>query len=265
MKLLRKLSLMTFLLGLVIAVPDIAPADALSLAGRAPILQGRVAMVSISAPQDSAPPPVTVASLFVGDEGKSFFAPYPVRLRSQPKGGSLIEDLRFIRSAPNSALTGGGPADRVRHLIAAAEAGRHGYDAVQYGATRKPAGRPTDMTIEQIYAWIKATPGQPHAIGRYQFIPATLRRLVDITKIDHSARFSAEVQDALADVLLDEAGFREVQAGHIGRHTFMNNLAKIWAGLPNSTGQSHYHGYAGNKATMTWARFDAEMAMIFPG
>jgi hypothetical protein len=45
----------------------------------------------------------------------------------------------------------------------------------------------------------------------------------------------------------------------------MNNLAKIWAGLPNSTGKSHYHGYAGNQATMTWARFDAEMAMIFPG
>ncbi|WP_392338690.1 hypothetical protein [Loktanella salsilacus] len=269
MTLFRKLSLMTFLLGLVIAVPEIAPADALSLAGRAPILQGRVAMVSIAPRQDTAQPPVTVASLFVGDEGKSFFAPYPARLRSQSGGGDVVDDVRFIRSAPSGALSGalsgGAPADRVRHLIAAAEAGRHGYDAVQYGATRKPAARPTDMTIEQIYAWIKATPGQPHAIGRYQFIPATLRRLVDITGIDHRARFSAEVQDALADVLLEEAGFREVQAGRIGRRTFMNNLAKIWAGLPNSTGKSHYHGYAGNQATMTWARFDAEMAMIFPG
>jgi hypothetical protein len=47
------------------------------------------------------------------------------------------------------------------------------------------------MTIEQIYAWIKAILGQPHAIGRYQFIPATLRRLVDITGIDKGAVLDA--------------------------------------------------------------------------
>jgi len=46
--------------------------------------------------------------------------------------------------------------------------------------------------------------------------------------------------------------------------TIMNNLAKIWAGLPNSTGKSYYHGHAGNRATMTWARFRAEMEKIFP-
>ncbi|WP_394155289.1 hypothetical protein [Loktanella salsilacus] len=263
--LIRRFSLMLFLLGLVVAVPQVAPADALSMAGRMPILQGRVALISISPPQDGSPPPVSVASLFVGEEGRSLFAPYPARLPSQVNRGGLAQDARFIRAAPLGNLSGGGAADRVRHLIAAAEAGRHGYDAVQYGATRKPPGLPTDMTIAQIYAWIRATPGQPHAIGRYQFIPSTLRRLVDATGIDQNTRFSPQVQDTLADVLLEEAGFHEVQAGRIGRRAFMNNLAKIWAGLPNSTGQSHYHGYAGNKATMSWARFDAEMAQIFPG
>ena len=65
-------------------------------------------------------------------------------------------------------------------------------------------------------------------------------------------------------MLLAEAGLGEVTAGRMGRHAFMNNLAKIWAGLPNSTGRSHYHGYAGN-ASITRADFDAEMAAIFPG
>jgi hypothetical protein len=51
----------------------------------------------------------------------------------------------------------------------------------------------------------------------------------------------------------------------MNRHQYMNNLAQIWAGLPTSSGKSHYHGFAGNRATMTWARFDAEMAKIFPG
>ena len=35
------------------------------------------------------------------------------------------------------------------------------------------------MTLDEIFAWIAATPGQPHAIGRYQFIPDTLRMLVN--------------------------------------------------------------------------------------
>ena len=264
--LFRQLSLMLFLLGLVIAVPDDAPADAMSLAARAPLLGNRAAMVSLdppAAPQASA----QRASLFAGNEGRSFFAPYPVRPRKGPSP-SLAQDIELVRYTPPPAdmiLQGGSSADRVRHLIAAAEAGRMGYDAVQHGARVKPARRPTDMTIAEIYAWIKATPGQPHAIGRYQFIPATLRRLVEIRGFDHGTRFSPQVQDALADVLLAEAGYNEVQTGRIGRRTFMNNLSKIWAGLPNSTGKSHYHGYAGNRATMSWARFDAEMATIFPG
>ena len=267
MMLFRQVSLLMFLMGLVIAVPDDAPADAMSLAARAPLLGNRVAMVSLT-PRAAAPATgVQVASLFVGDEGRSFFAPYPARLRKAPAGG-VATDVELVRyTAPIDAgrMAGGSPADRVRHLITAAEAGRLGYDAVQYGATVKPSKRPTDMTVAEIYAWIKATPGQPHAIGRYQFIPATLRRLVNIVGIDPNARFTPQVQDALADVLLAEAGYHDVEAGRIKRTTFMNNLAKIWAGLPTSSGQSHYHGYAGNRATMTWARYDAEMATIFPG
>jgi hypothetical protein len=44
----------------------------------------------------------------------------------------------------------------------------------------------------------------------------------------------------------------------------MLNLARIWAGLPTSSGRSFYDGYAGNKATMSWAAFDTAMAEIFP-
>ena len=45
----------------------------------------------------------------------------------------------------------------------------------------------------------------------------------------------------------------------------MDSLAKIWAGLPTSSGRSHYDGYAGNAATMSWAQFDDEMARILEG
>lgn len=208
----------------------------------------RQALIAPAAP--SAAASVSVASLFTGQESGSLFAPYPVRL-SAPMAQGLVS-------------TSGSQADRVRHLIARAEAGPLGYDAVQYGATIRPSKRPTDMTIAEIYDWIDATPGQPHAIGRYQFIPATLRRLVVRLGASPQARFSPALQDQLADLLLIDAGMDDFLAGDIARHTFMNNLAKIWAGLPNSSGQSHYHGFAGNAATMTWASFDLEMSRIFP-
>jgi muramidase (phage lysozyme) len=136
---------------------------------------------------------------------------------------------------------------------------------VQLGARIRPPKPPTQMTLAEIHVWIRATPGQPHAIGRYQFIPPTLRRLQKQAGVPMEARFSPQVQDALAEILLEEAGLSRMRAGQLTRHAFMNNLAKIWAGLPNSSGRSHYHGYAGNKAVITWAQFDAAMVRIFPG
>lgn len=190
------------------------------------------------------------SSLFVGQSGNSLFAPYPQRQKAQIGIG-------LGRHATSEA--------RLLTLIASAEAGPDGYDAVQHGATRRPAKRPTDMTIGEIYNWIVATPGQPHAIGRYQFIPSTLRTLVRQAGFNRQTRFTPAVQDQLAEILLHDAGLSQFQSGGINRHRFMHNLAKIWAGLPTSTGRSYYHGYAGNHATMTWARYDAEMARIYPG
>lgn len=154
--------------------------------------------------------------------------------------------------------------DRLRQLIETAESRQHGYNAVQLAAKIKPPKRPTDMTIAEIYKWIDDTPKQHHAIGRYQFIPDTLRRLVKKRGISQSARFSPRVQDQLADILLAEAGLNKLKRGEMTRHDFMTRLAKIWAGFPTSTGKSYYDGYAGNKASISWEVFDAEMARIFP-
>ncbi len=189
-----------------------------------------------------------LGSLFAGQQGTSFFAPLPQR-----------------KSVALGPVHGGPQIAQLLHLIAQAEAGPGGYDAVQHGAAVQPPKRPTQMTLAEINAWIDRTPGQPHAIGRYQFIPATLRRLVKRLRLPPHTVFSPQVQDRLADLLLDEAGLLSFRGGEIGRHRFMKNLAKIWAGLPTATGQSYYHGVAGNRATMTWAYFEAEMARIFPG
>ena len=120
------------------------------------------------------------------------------------------------------------------------------------------------MTLQEIFDWIDDTPGQNHAIGRYQFIPATLRSVQAEVGAPADAHFTPALQDRLADVLLHQAGLADFMGGAMAQKAFMNNLARIWAGLPNSTGKSHYAGIAGNKAGMSWARFTREMSKIFP-
>lgn len=186
---------------------------------------------------------VSSASLFVGEAEGGLFAALPGR--------------------HDAALRHGGPkAARLRDLIASVEAGRAGYDAVQLGARIKPPKRPTDMTLQEIYDWIAATPGQNHAIGRYQFIPATLRHSAARLGLGSGTRFNADVQDQLANLLLGDAGLRKVQTGEINTKTFMLNLAKIWAGLPTPSGRSYYDDVAGNKAGMQYDHYAVQVQNI---
>lgn len=201
---------------------------------------------------------VSGASLFAGRADAGLFAP---RAPRPPPVPSVPASLATAPPLPQSTT----PVARLRDLIAVAEAGPDQYDAYNHGARVPPPRPPTQMRIKDIYAWIAATPGQPHAIGRYQFIPNTLRGLVRKLGIDEDAMFSPELQNRLADQLLREAGLQQFLSGELGRTAFMNRLARIWAGLPTSSGRSHYHGYAGNRATMTWADFETGMARIFPG
>ena len=160
-------------------------------------------------------------------------------------------------------LYGDTSTQKLKSLISRAESPRLGYDSVVLSAKRKPNRPPSQMTLREVFQWIRATPNQNHAIGRYQFIPATLKRLVNKTGLPHDVRFDPKTQDMLADVLLQEAGYHSFLTGRMSRHRFMNGLARIWAGLPTSNGRSYYHGHAGNRATISWAHYDAAMQDIF--
>ncbi|MEM5469065.1 hypothetical protein [Celeribacter marinus] len=194
-------------------------------------------------------------SLFSDREAGTFFAPLPPRVELAPKRPTI--GLQHLAGPPKDV-------EWIRKIIGRAESGAAGYDAVQHGAKRKTPKRPTAMTLGEIFAWIKDTPGQPHAIGLYQFIPKTLSRLVDRLELSDDVMFSPDVQDRLSDLLLEEAGLLDARRGAMSRKVFMNNLAKIWAGLPTSNGKSYYHGHAGNRATVTWAEFDKVMVQAFP-
>lgn len=215
-------------------------------------LGARAEMSSLFPRSVTNPETATRASLFTPSTESGLFAPLPNR--ATPEASAIL--------GPSHG-TGNTPVDKLLSLIAQAEAGSMGYDAVQYGATIRPTKRPTDMTLGEIYEWIAETPGQPHAIGRYQFIPPTLRRVARIRGFGPETRFTPGVQDALALVLLEDAGLSRFQSGDMGRRQFMHNLARIWAGLPLPNGRSYYEGYAGNAASISWAAFDGGMERIW--
>ncbi len=165
--------------------------------------------------------------------------------------------------APQIRIGTGSKIDRLLDVIAAAEAGSKGYDAIHYSATRLPAKPPSQMTIGEIFAWIRETPGQHHAIGRYQIIPSTLAYLVRVEGINSGAVYTPELQKRLAFRLMVDGGYHDFANGRLTRAQFQDRLAAIWAGLPLQNGRSKYHNTAGNRATITRANFDAAMAAIF--
>ena len=118
--------------------------------------------------------------------------------------GSLDEWYRLDkleRSRPSGQRIGvlsigvsGTVEERLGALIEYAESNGSGYDAIHLSAKRLPEQPPTRMTLSDIFEWIRATPGQPHAIGRYQIIPSTLAELTRRLEIPLGTRFSPDVQ-----------------------------------------------------------------------
>jgi len=141
-------------------------------------------------------------------------------------GAALIAGAGVPKRRPYSEWRlreGASQTGKLFDLIAFAEAGAKGYDAVHHSAKKRPK-RPTAMTLQEIFVWIKATPGQHHAIGRYQFIPSTLAALVKRSRLPIDTVFSPQVQDQLGLILLEDAGLSKFRKGRISLDRFMRSM-----------------------------------------
>ena len=171
-------------------------------------------------------------------------------------------DLTLRR--PSLSIKGKTQLDRLLSLIASVEAPHRGYDAVHWKAHIAPPARPSRLNLAEIFGWIEATPGQPHAIGRYQFIPSTLDHLVQTEGVSLSSIFSPALQDRLATRLLQDAGLSSFLRGRTSQSEYMDAIARVWAGLPLANGLSAYDGYAGNRAVITREEYASAFAKIYP-
>lgn len=180
-------------------------------------------------------------------------------VEEQQSNGWRTTTVNFHQRSMN--LSGSSLTERLGNLIEYAESPFDGYDAIHHRAKKRPAKYPTELTIGEIKKWIRDTPGQQHAIGRYQFIPNTLARLQKRLALLNNTRFNKATQDAMAYELYRDAGIDNYRNGIITKDKFMDNLPMIWAGLPLKNGRSAYVGIAGIKDTITRKQFSSLLSL----
>ena len=93
-----------------------------------------------------------------------------------------------------------------------------------------------------------------YAVGRYQFIPSTLRLAVNLSSVSHLDMFTPETQNRLFAALLEYK--RPAVAAYIkGHHDLpgwaLNELAKEWASIEYRNGRGFYDHIGGNRAHIT--------------
>lgn len=128
-----------------------------------------------------------------------------------------------------------------------------GYDVpFGYGQYGSPDKALSEMTIAEVRKFqkeqIRATKGKiagtnlgTGAVGKYQITHGTLKGLQDELGVSDDAKFTPELQDKMAEILLDRRGLDKFKRGEINERQFQDQLAKEWASVARSdTGMSHY-------------------------
>lgn len=127
------------------------------------------------------------------------------------------------------------------------------YNAIWHGIKKSdhPAKKITEMTVGDVLAWQDSVDAKymSEAVGAYQFLEDTLRRILNYSNVRMDQLFDAAVQDKLALILLKLRGLDGFLSGKIPPVVFAQNLSKEWASLPctmtdrkgrKAVGQSYY-------------------------
>lgn len=122
----------------------------------------------------------------------------------------------------------------------------------------------SQFTVSEIqrkqYRWGRSTGSS--AFGKYQFIRKTLGSLLDDLNIPDSAKFTPELQDRMAEELLERRGLSKWAAGRMSDERFMDALSKEWASLPYHTGRSYYAGDGLNKSLTSRGQVRAVLQQV---
>lgn len=160
----------------------------------------------------------------------------------RPKGPAQLPPL-----SQDAATTG--KVGEILNLIARYES-RGNYNIILGGKTVPEL---TKMTLNQIYDFQRdmvRSGKASSAVGRYQYIRGSLEMVANQMGLDPATTvFDPKTQDAIAIYdLRKRAGLDKWLSGQLSDEQFLNNVSKIWASIPTSTGGSFYAGVGNNRA-----------------
>ena len=151
-----------------------------------------------------------------------------------------------------SGASGFGDINTLKAEIASGEGDYGAYNRGTAGDTKTREIDIQNLTVGQVMEL--QSQRKLFAVGKYQFIPGTLREAVQYTGIDPNQPFNASTQEQLFPYLISDSK-RPTLAGYLsGRHNdadaALNDLAAEFASIPQSNGRGRYDGdSAGNRAS----------------
>lgn len=174
---------------------------------------------------------------------------------TQPEVGVEEAKARFKGGKPGSAPGAYNPAiEDLKKEIARGEGDYGAYNRGRAGDTPK-GSRTIDITQLTVGEVLQRQQGPNRsfmAVGKYQFIPDTLKAAVKWSKVDLNAKFDANTQEKLFGYLISEEKRPILNAYLTGKSKDVNgaldDLASEFASIPGPNGKGKYEGLAGNAA-----------------
>ena len=169
-------------------------------------------------------------------------APLSSQLAERPQAPEIHEQLKPLADL---LATGEGHYNSVNR----------GWAGDTPGGARSVFGRDlTTFTVGEIISLQRR--GRIFAVGRYQFIPVTLRYAVNSSAVNTTQLFSEEVQDRLMAALIVYKRpmiITYLQGNHDNLSRVLDDLAREWASVEYRYGRSYY-SRGGNRAKISRAQ-----------
>jgi len=218
------------------------------------------------------PEPPSKNTAFVARQGSSGSTGVTAGAGHSGRNKTGTDNIKDAVKNTNKADIVANKADSMKpilDMLNSAESEAEGYNAVfgQIKSNNRPGKPLSEMTVGEVIDYqqdlidrgIACVEGPPKcesistAVGRYQFISGTLKRVVDSGYASRNDRFDSATQDKLAIGLMEmDGGLNQWLDGGLTDEAFAYNLSGIWAGVPDpKTGKSRYEGVGPNKSTIT--------------
>ena len=174
----------------------------------------------------------------------------PISSEDAPLENSAVDSSPLVFLTPQNVEATGDAAGMLNLLgrTEGTDKGRGYNETLGYGAYTGGDLDLTGMTLNEVDDIQSDMLKHPNntwnssAIGRYQIVRTTLRSLKKELGLTGDEIFSPQLQDQLAQALLERRGYSRWKAGEISTKAFLNNLAKEWASLPTAKGRGYYSG-----------------------